>query len=118
MLTFLHTQADQIRHVIVNTQDEYFHYLLLDPRNNSQRLIPDVYHESNTQGVGLMYRVIDVPGMFDLLHERNFGGQTCTLELNIVDSFLPENAGSTLLRFEEGRCAADRRRRARCEPAP
>jgi predicted acetyltransferase len=103
LLTFLHTQADQIRHVIVNTQDEYFHYLLLDPRNNSQRLIPDVYHESNTQGVGLMYRVIDVPGMFDLLHERNFGGQTCTLKLNVVDSFLPENAGSTLLRFEGGR---------------
>ena len=102
LLTFLHTQADQIRHVIVNTQDEYFHYLLLDPRNNSQRLIPDVYHESNTQGVGLMYRVIDVPGIFDMLHERNFGGQTCTLELNVVDSFLPENAGSTLLRFEGG----------------
>ena len=103
LLTFLHSQADQIRHVIVNTQDEYFHYLLLDPRNNSQRLIPDVYHESNTQGVGLMYRVIDVPGIFDLLHEHNFGGQTCTIELNVVDSFLPENAGSTLLRFEGGR---------------
>jgi len=103
LLTFLHTQADQIRDVIVNTQDEYFHYLLLDPRNNSQRLIPDVYHESNTQGVGLMYRVIDVPGIFDLLHERNFGGQTCTIELNVVDSFLPENAGSTLLRSEGGR---------------
>lgn len=102
LLTFLHTQADQIRHVIVNTQDEYFHYLLLDPRSNSHQLIPDVYHESNTQGVGLMYRVIDVPGIFDLLHERNFGGQTCTLELHVVDSFLPENAGSTLLRFDEG----------------
>jgi len=103
LLTFLHTQADQIRHVIINTHDEYFHYLLLDPRNNSQRLIPDVYHESNTQGVGLMYRVIDVPGIFDLLHERSFGGQTSTVELNIIDSFLPENAGRTLLRFEGGR---------------
>lgn len=103
LMTFLHSQADQIRHIIVNTQDEYFHYLLLDPRNDSQRLIPDVYHESNTQGVGLMYRVIDVPGLFDLLRERDFGGQTCTLQLDIVDSFLPENACSTLLRFEEGR---------------
>jgi predicted acetyltransferase len=103
LLTFLHTQADQIRYIILNTQDEYFHYLFLDPRNDSQRLIPDVYHETNTQGVGLMYRVIDVPGIFDLLHERNFGGQTCTLELDIIDSFLPENAGSTMLRFERGR---------------
>jgi predicted acetyltransferase len=103
LTTFLHTQADQIRHVILNTQDEHFYFLLLDPRNNSSTLIPDVYHESNIQGVGLMYRVIDVPGMFGLLKERNFGGQTCKLELTVKDSFLPENAGSTLLRFEDGR---------------
>jgi predicted acetyltransferase len=49
-----------------------------------------------------MYRIIDVPGIFDLLAEHNFGGQTCTLKLTIDDSFLPESAGSTLLRFEEG----------------
>jgi predicted acetyltransferase len=101
--TFLHSQADQIRHVILNTQDEYFHYLLLDPRNSSDRLIPDVYHETNAQGVGLMYRVIDVPRIFDLLRERNFGEQTCTLKLTVVDSFVPDNDGSTTLRFENGR---------------
>jgi hypothetical protein len=49
-----------------------------------------------------MYRIIDVPGIFDLLAEHNLGGQTCTLKLTIDDSFLPESAGSTLLRFEEG----------------
>ena len=103
LLTFLHSQADQIRHVIINTQDEFFHYLLKDPRNNSHRLIPDVYHETNAQGVGLMYRVVNVPGIFSALHEHDFGGQTCTVELNIVDSFLPENAGRTLLRFQAGR---------------
>ncbi len=103
LLTFLHVQADQIRHVIFDTQDEYFHHLLLDPRNDSPRLVPSVYHESNVQGVGIMYRVIDVPRIFDLLKERNFGGQTCRLKLTIQDSFLPENAGSTLLRFEDGR---------------
>jgi predicted acetyltransferase len=101
--TYLHTQADQIRDVIVDTQDEDFHHLLLDPRDGSGRLIPSAYHQTNTQGVGLMYRVTDVPGIFDRLAERNFGGQTCTLRLTVVDSFLPENAGSTLLRFEEGR---------------
>jgi predicted acetyltransferase len=101
--TFLHSQADQIRHVILNTQDEYLHYLLLDPRNNTDRLIPDVYHETNAQGVGLMYRVIDVPRIFDLLRERDFGDQTCTLTLSVVDSFLPENDGGTMLRFENGR---------------
>jgi predicted acetyltransferase len=102
LLTFLHTQADQIRQVIVDTQDEDFHHLLLDPRDGSGKLIPSVYHQSNTQGVGLMYRIIDVPGIFDLLRDHNFGGQTCTLKLTVNDSFLPENAGSTLLRFEAG----------------
>jgi predicted acetyltransferase len=107
LLTFLHTQADQIRYVIVNTQDEYFHHLLLDPRNQSERLIPDVYHETNVQGVGLMYRVVDVPRIFDLLSKRDFGtpefgAQTGTLKLTVDDSFLPENAGSLLLQFEGG----------------
>ncbi len=103
LLTFLHSQADQIRHVLLDTQDEHWHHLLRDPRNDSGRLIPDVYHETNAQGVGLMYRVIDVPGMFERLADRNFGGQTCTLRLTVADSFLPENAGSLLLRFENGR---------------
>lgn len=103
LLTFLHTQADQVRHVFVGTQDEYLHHLLLDPRNDTERLIPDVYHETNTQGVGLMYRVIDVPGMFQCLTETDFGGQSCTLKLNITDSLLPENNDSTLLRLESGR---------------
>jgi len=103
LLTFLHTQADQIRHIIINTQDEFFHHLLLDPRNGSNELIPDVYHESNLQGVGLMYRVVDVPAILRLLEKRNFGGQTCKLKLTVEDSFLPENGGSTLLHFQNGR---------------
>jgi predicted acetyltransferase len=102
LLTFLHTQADQIRRILVDTQDEDFHHLLRDPRDGSGKLIPSVYHQSNAQGVGLMYRVIDVPGIFDLLAEHNFGRQTCTLKLTIEDSFLPENSGSTILRFESG----------------
>jgi predicted acetyltransferase len=108
LLTFLHSQHDQIRHVIVNTQDEYFHHLLLDPRNGAAQLIPDVYHQTNAQGVGLMYRIVDVPGIFDRLAERDLAvsvsrAQKCALRLTIADSFLPENAGSLLLELEDGR---------------
>ncbi|MGC9335847.1 MAG: GNAT family N-acetyltransferase [Anaerolineae bacterium] len=102
LLTFLHSQADQIRDVIVNTGDDGFHHLLLDPRDGSGRLIPSVYHQSNTQGVGLMLRVVDRLRLFELLSERGFGGQTCTLRLTVDDSFLPEEAGTTLLRFDQG----------------
>jgi predicted acetyltransferase len=108
LMAFLHNQADQIRWVFVNTQDEYFHHLLLDPRNGTERLIPDVYHETNAQGVGLMYRVVDVDAMFGQLVDSNLGilssgNAPLTLKLLVTDSFLPENAGSILLRNESAR---------------
>lgn len=102
LCTYLHIQDDQVRYVIIDTQDEDFFHLLRDPRNDSGRLIPDVYHETNEQGVGLMYRVTDVAGMFEQLGRRDFGGLTCTVKLTVSDSFLPENAGTTLLRLEKG----------------
>ncbi|MFP3389426.1 sterol carrier protein domain-containing protein [Brevibacillus sp. SIMBA_040] len=50
-----------------------------------------------------MYRVIDVPGFFSKLTQPSFGTEQVTLRLSIRDSFLPENAGSWLIRFSEGR---------------
>ncbi len=104
MLGFLHTQADQIERIVINTQDEDFHFLLADPRTDGDLMLPRVlYHQSNTQGVGLMYRVIDVPRLFELLTDHDFGGQTCRLKLSIRDSFLPDNEGSWVIGFENGR---------------
>lgn len=102
LLTFLHSQADQINALVINTQDEYFHHLVTDPRNGSNVNI-QLHHETNTQNVGLMYHVIDVPGVFAALADHDFGGQSCRLKLTIDDSFLPENAGSTTIAFEQGR---------------
>lgn len=103
LLTFLHTQADQIRYVILNTQDEWFHYLLQDPRDNPDGLLPRIVaHQSNLQGLGVMYRVVDVPGILERLREHNFGGQSCRLDLVVEDTFLPENAGRTALQVEDG----------------
>ncbi|KYK34085.1 MAG: GNAT family N-acetyltransferase [Theionarchaea archaeon] len=102
LLTFLHTQKDQIRYVIINTQDEYFCHLLPDPRNNSERLIPSVYHESNVSGVGLMYRVIDTEKVFEVLKDHNFGNQDCDLNLSVTDSFFKENEGDIIVHFENG----------------
>lgn len=103
LLTFLHSQADQIDRVVLTTHDEAFHHLLTDPRNECEVLIPPVYHESNVQGVGLMYRVLDVPGLFADLAEHDFNGGTCRLKLTVGDSFFPQNEGSTVLHFEDGR---------------
>lgn len=102
LLSFLHSQADQINRVVLTTADEDFHLLLSDPGNGTDRLLPSVYHESHVSGVGLMYRVIDIPGFFHQLTQRRFGRENCLLRLNIRDSFLPENEGSWLIEFQDG----------------
>ncbi|MFD2370256.1 enhanced intracellular survival protein Eis [Brevibacillus sp. GCM10020057] len=102
LLSFLHTQSDQVQRVVLTTADDDFHLLLSDPGNGTDRLIPSVYHESHVSGVGLMYRVIDVPCFFHQLSRRRFGQESCLLRLRIRDSFLPENDGSWLIAFREG----------------
>jgi predicted acetyltransferase len=102
MMTFLRSQADQIRKVVIDTQEEYFHYLPVDPRDGSDEMIPSVYHVVGSKGVGMMYKVVDIPGMFHLLGSRNFGDQTCGVKLTIRDSFQPENDGSVIVHFAGG----------------
>lgn len=102
LLTFLQSQADQVDRIVVNTQDDYFHHLLSDPRNGTDRIIPSVFHESNTSGIGLMYRVTNVRGFLEDLSHRNFGGQTIRLKLTISDSFDHKNNMSFHVNFVNG----------------
>jgi predicted acetyltransferase len=102
LLTFLHTQADQIDYIFFNLQDDSFHHLLFDPRNGTDNPIGFLYQESNTQGVGIMYRVVDTRALFERLADRDFGGQTCKLKLALDDSFLPENGGDLVVHFHNG----------------
>jgi predicted acetyltransferase len=103
LLTFLRAQADQVNRVIFETQDEMFFHLLSDPRNGTGNLLAGLWHETNTQGMGIMYRVIDVPGLFEVLRERDFNGVDCRLRLDLVDSFYPQNSGSYPLRVTKGK---------------
>jgi predicted acetyltransferase len=57
-----------------------------------------------------MYRIVDIAEILDRLAGHGFafgkpgsGARPCTLKLTVDDSFLPENAGSHLLHFENGR---------------
>lgn len=103
LLTFLHSQADQFNTLVFNTQDEYLHFLLDDPRNTSNNLVPHVYHESNVQGIGIMYRVLDTGRLFEELREHNFGAQTVSLRLIVRDTFFPRNNRPVTIAFMEGR---------------
>ena len=102
LLSFLHSQADQIQRILLSTQDEHLQHLLSDPGNGTDRLLPGIYHESNTSGVGLMYRIINVPLFFHQLSRQHFGTETCLVRFTVRDSFLPENEGSWLIQFREG----------------
>jgi predicted acetyltransferase len=102
LITFLQTQYDQIRFIIFRTQDRYFHHLLDDPRDTSGNIMPVAYHQSNTSGVGLMYRIIDVPQFFTLLKPHSFGNESCALKITVRNTFLEENDGSVIIAFKEG----------------
>ena len=103
LMTFLHTQADQVSRIVFTTQDEHFHHLLSDPLDGSDVIMMPLAHQIATSGLGIMYRVTDVQGLFETLAERDFGGQTCRLKLAVCDSLLPENDGSTVVNFRDGR---------------
>ncbi len=102
LLSFLHSQADQIHDVILTTQDEDLHHLFADPRNPSENLFHSVSHETNTQGVGIMYRVIHTAKWFECLTSHNFNGQNLRVNFNITDTFLPQNNGCTIVHFQNG----------------
>lgn len=103
LLTFLKTQADQVELINYSTQDNDFHFIPFDPRNHTGRVIGILSQETNTQGVGIMYRVIDTPGLFKALKKHNFGNQTCRLKININDNFLKPNNKSFIVHFNKGR---------------
>lgn len=102
LLSFLYSQADQFNRVVINTQDEHFHFLLNDPSNGTNEIIPSVYHESHTSGVGIMYRIVDIAEFFKQLNQYQFGNANCTIKLTVYDSFLPENEQNIVIKFNNG----------------
>jgi predicted acetyltransferase len=103
LLAFLRAQADQVRRVVFNLQDDTFHHLLFDPRDGSEHFIATLYQQSNVQGLGVMYRVVDTRALFEALGSCDFGGQSCALRIAVRDSFLPENAAAVVVEFDQGR---------------
>ncbi|MGE5652843.1 MAG: enhanced intracellular survival protein Eis [Bacillota bacterium] len=102
--SFLHAQADQINRITFSTQDPDFHLLLGDVRNGSDNMFRPVYHESNTAGVGLMYRIVSVERFLKGgAASRDYGGMTASVELQVTDTFRTANSGRYHLSFEQGR---------------
>jgi predicted acetyltransferase len=102
LMAFLNSQADQVGQIMYGTQDEHLHFLPFDPRNQSDRMVPIIGHETNRQGVGIMYRVLNMLHLFENLKKHNFNGQTCRMKIFIRDSFYKDIEGGYIVHFENG----------------
>ena len=102
LLSFLGAQLDQVERVVLCTMDDDFHFLPHDPRDGEPRIFY-TSQETNVQGVGVMYRVLDTRGLFRQLSGHSFGGANLKLRLDVVDSFLPSNNGGVLVQFVDGK---------------
>lgn len=102
LCTFLHSQEDQFDRIIINTPDEYFHYLANNPANGEYTAFNSIKNEFCVSAIGLMYRVVDVKRLFEVLNNHNFNKQSCKLKLTIIDDFFKSNNGSLVVHFKEG----------------
>ncbi len=101
LLAFLQTQLDQVERIEFTTMDDDLHFLAKDPRNGEPHIF-FTSQESNVQGVGMMYRVLDKEGFIKEL-DHDFNGVSLNVRFNVVDSFLPSNHGSLVVHFEGGK---------------
>lgn len=104
---FLSTQADQVNRVILNTQDDDIEFLISESRNGSHHLIPSVYHETKTSGIGLMYKIIDVPKFLLQLPTEHFSEKTCQFGLIVKDSFHSDKPQKWLISYRKGMLTVD-----------
>lgn len=107
LCSFLRVQADQVNRVVIRTHEDDLHHLLFDPRNASGHLIPPVYHEIHTTGIGIMYRVLDVNRLWAQLSDAKFNDESLTVTFQVRDTFMPENDGPITVVFDHGKPSLD-----------
>ena len=95
LASWLNSQQDQVDRVIFRTNDQSFVYSLSNPLNDSNHVIPSVYHEVATTGSGIMYRITNLESF---VNGSNFHGlgrpqENTKILLEIKDSFIAEQHG-------------------------
>ncbi len=96
LLGYLRAQRDQFARVVVESQDETLYLASSDPRDGSDLAVaPPAAHRVAETGLGVMYRILDVPAALATLP----ASAPFTLRLVVEDSFHPATAGSWTFRF-------------------
>jgi len=101
--SWLSSQQDQVDRIIFRTNDQSFVYSLSNPLNDSNHVIPSVYHEVATTGSGIMYRITNIESF---VSGTNFNGlgrpeDDKAVLLEIVDSFMEEQQGVYALTYNK-----------------
>lgn len=102
LLNYLRQQQDQVALTIFNTEDENFHYLFDNPLNDSQNYIPYGYLETNTQAIGVMYKVLDPQMAFEQCQYRNYNGVDLKVKFDLIDPFTGEPS-PVIVHFNHGK---------------
>ena len=102
LLAFLQTQLDQVDRVEFITLDDDLHYISSDPRNGEPHIFY-INQESNVQGIGLMYRILNKKQFFEKLTPYDFNGVSLRVKFNVRDSFIQENDGPITIHFIDGK---------------
>ena len=101
LLAFLQTQLDQVERIEFITMDDDLHFLAKDPRNGEPHIF-FTSQESNVQGVGMMYRILNKERFISEL-SHDFNGVSLKVKFNVEDSLLPSNHGSIVVHFGGGK---------------
>ncbi len=91
---FVEMQKDQYDIVVYQTQKEDFLFALSDVRMNDLKLYPGVSHKVAHQGMGMMYRIVDIEGFVNRISSYiKVNCPDITIALAIEDSFREKNQG-------------------------
>ncbi|WP_163101992.1 GNAT family N-acetyltransferase [Peribacillus alkalitolerans] len=101
---FFNSQADQIHRISLHTQDEGLEFMLEDPRNGTNNLIPSVFHETNTAGVGLMYKILDVEKILTATPRL---GISCKFNVVLHDSFHSPEPQKFMIHSQDGKISIE-----------
>lgn len=107
LASWISSQQDQVDRVVFRTNDQSFVYSLSNPSNDSNHVIPSVYHEVATTGSGIMYRITSIESF---VNGTNFHGlgkpqDKTKVLLAIEDTFITEQHGLYELSYSSGQWA-------------
>jgi predicted acetyltransferase len=91
---FLEMQKDQVEFIEYQTQKEDFLFALKDVRMIDLKLYPGVSHKVAHQGMGMMYRIVDVEAFLTEISKfQKFNCPDIIIAIAIEDSFREKNQG-------------------------